>query len=60
MSEQDKLLDKYKSSGFDAFIENGVVMVRCGKENESAAKKILKEMDYRYSYGFRYCKPAES
>ncbi len=56
MTDKDNALQHLKELGFDAYSDNGVVMVRCkDQKTAKSAHEELMKLDYRCSFGFKFC-----
>lgn len=55
MITKDNTVEKLKSLGYEAYLEDGVVMVNLDDfKHIRAVHKVLKEIGYNASFGFRY------
>lgn len=55
MITKDKTVEELKSLGYEAYLEDGVVMVNLDDfKHIKAVHKVLKEIEYNASFGFRY------
>ena len=52
---KDETVSELKSRGFDAFLENGVVMIsmRISNTNVRNLEKLLRSIGYKASWGLR-------